>query len=66
MGFPKGALASPLVKGEVKTLPAKWLRLLTLDGGFLCDGYYVQFCVKGITELLVIGSQRRRGLRRLT
>ena len=29
MGFPKGAIASPLVKGGVKTPPAKWLRLLT-------------------------------------
>jgi len=26
MGFPKGALASPLVKGGVKTPSAKWLR----------------------------------------
>ena len=28
MGFPKGAIAAPLVKGGVKTLPAKWLCLV--------------------------------------
>ncbi len=32
MGFPKGALASPLVKGGVKTLTAKWLGLFVLHG----------------------------------
>jgi hypothetical protein len=28
VGFPKGAIASPLVKGGVKTPPAKWFCLL--------------------------------------
>ena len=39
---------------------------IPLDRGFLNDGYYVRFCVKRITELFVIGSQRRCGLRQLT
>ncbi len=32
---------------------------ITLDRGFFNDRYYVRFFVKGITELLVIGSQRK-------
>ena len=32
MGFPEGAIAFPLVKGGVKTPPAKWLRLIDLAG----------------------------------
>ncbi len=32
IGFPKVALASPLVKGGVKTPTAKWLRLFVLHG----------------------------------
>jgi hypothetical protein len=40
MGFPERAIAFPLVKGGVKTPPAKWLRLL--DGSEkrkgICNG----------------------------
>jgi hypothetical protein len=38
MGFPKGAIASLLVKGGVKTPSAKWLRSFVKAQLMLCDG----------------------------
>ncbi len=55
MGFPKGALASPLVKGGVKTPPAKWHRLFS-ELGVLCVFALAQWNILS-TEVLSFHSR---------